>query len=238
MRRIGHKGADLIAPGNTPASFDAALAAGRRHDRVRRPARAPRRPGRDARARPRLRARRARAGAGGGARAPRVARVRRARASTSTSSCPATSRGWSRRCAPTAWSSARSSRRTGCLAGGAPRRRARGCGSAGRCRACAAAGSASPLTKVPAYAGLAVARARRRRQPATSRGRCDALMANWRLITPRLVRAVRRAGGDIYVWTVDEPARIGRLERLGVTGVITNDPRLFGGPSRARVSAE
>jgi len=28
VRRIGHKGADLIAPGNTRASFDAALAAG------------------------------------------------------------------------------------------------------------------------------------------------------------------------------------------------------------------
>jgi glycerophosphoryl diester phosphodiesterase len=28
MRRIGHKGADLIVPGNTPASFDAALAHG------------------------------------------------------------------------------------------------------------------------------------------------------------------------------------------------------------------
>ena len=28
MRRIGHKGADLIVPGNTPASFDAALALG------------------------------------------------------------------------------------------------------------------------------------------------------------------------------------------------------------------
>ncbi len=26
--RVGHKGADLIAPGNTIASFDAALAAG------------------------------------------------------------------------------------------------------------------------------------------------------------------------------------------------------------------
>ena len=25
LRRIGHKGADLIVPGNTPASFDAAL---------------------------------------------------------------------------------------------------------------------------------------------------------------------------------------------------------------------
>src|SRR5215212_7333605 len=28
LRRVGHKGADLIAPGNTPASFDAALAHG------------------------------------------------------------------------------------------------------------------------------------------------------------------------------------------------------------------
>src|SRR6201995_1411841 len=28
LRRVGHKGADLIAPGNTTESFDAALAAG------------------------------------------------------------------------------------------------------------------------------------------------------------------------------------------------------------------
>ena len=28
LRRVGHKGADLIAPGNTRESFDAALAAG------------------------------------------------------------------------------------------------------------------------------------------------------------------------------------------------------------------
>ena len=28
MRRVGHKGADLIEPGNTLASFDAALAHG------------------------------------------------------------------------------------------------------------------------------------------------------------------------------------------------------------------
>jgi glycerophosphoryl diester phosphodiesterase len=56
---------------------------------------------------------------------------------------------------------------------------------------------------------------------------CDALMAHWRLVTPALVRAVRAAGGELYVWTVDEPAQITALERLGVTGVITNDPRLF-----------
>jgi glycerophosphoryl diester phosphodiesterase len=56
---------------------------------------------------------------------------------------------------------------------------------------------------------------------------CDALMAHWRLVTPRLVRAVATAGGELYVWTVDELPLIRSLEALGVTGVITNDPRLF-----------
>ena len=59
------------------------------------------------------------------------------------------------------------------------------------------------------------------------RRRCDALMAHWRLVTPRLVGAVRAAGGELYVWTVDELPRLRALEALGVTGVITNDPRLF-----------
>jgi glycerophosphoryl diester phosphodiesterase len=58
-------------------------------------------------------------------------------------------------------------------------------------------------------------------------GRCDALMVHWRLVTPRLVRRVRDAGGEVYVWTVDEVPRMRALDALGVTGVITNDPRLF-----------
>jgi glycerophosphoryl diester phosphodiesterase len=58
-------------------------------------------------------------------------------------------------------------------------------------------------------------------------GRCDALMVHWRLVTPRLVRAVVAAGGEVYVWTVDELPRLRALEAIGVTGVITNDPRLF-----------
>jgi glycerophosphoryl diester phosphodiesterase len=66
---------------------------------------------------------------------------------------------------------------------------------------------------------------------AIRRGECDALMAHWRLVTPRLVRAVDRAGGELYVWTVDEAPRIRALEALGVTGVITNDPRLFTAPA-------
>jgi glycerophosphoryl diester phosphodiesterase len=62
---------------------------------------------------------------------------------------------------------------------------------------------------------------------AIGEGRCDALMAHWRLVTPRLVRSVQSAGGELYVWTVDDLPRLRALEVLGVTGVISNDPRLF-----------
>jgi glycerophosphoryl diester phosphodiesterase len=58
-------------------------------------------------------------------------------------------------------------------------------------------------------------------------GAIDALVPQWQLVTPRLVRSVLAAGGEVYVWTVDDAARISRLASLGVTGVITNDPRLF-----------
>ncbi|MEA2370573.1 MAG: glycerophosphoryl diester phosphodiesterase [Solirubrobacteraceae bacterium] len=73
---------------------------------------------------------------------------------------------------------------------------------------------------------------------AVRRGRCDAIMANWRVVTPRLVRAVGAAGGELYVWTVDEQAEIGRLRRLGVDGVITNEPGLFGAAPAALVGDE
>ena len=93
-------------------------------------------------------------------------------------------------------------------------------------------------TVPPALAALGYARAvlPGRAAAAIRSGFCDALMPHWRLVTPRLVRAVTAAGGELYVWTVDELPRIRTLERLGVTGVITNDPRLFGSladPARA-----
>jgi glycerophosphoryl diester phosphodiesterase len=87
-------------------------------------------------------------------------------------------------------------------------------------------------TKAFAYA--AIARIRRRLPEAAHRhitaGRCDAVMAHWRVVSRRLVRSVADAGGELYVWTVDDARRIRRLEGLGVTGVITNDPRLFAHP--------
>jgi glycerophosphoryl diester phosphodiesterase len=87
----------------------------------------------------------------------------------------------------------------------------------------------SRATTIPAFAALWVVRAMlpARAAAAIRSRRCDALMAHWRLVTPRLVQSVRRAGGELYVWTVDELSRLRALEQLGVTGVITNDPRLF-----------
>jgi glycerophosphoryl diester phosphodiesterase len=59
-------------------------------------------------------------------------------------------------------------------------------------------------------------------------GRFEAVMAHSLLVSRGLVSAVQGAGGQLYVWTVDDRRRIERLEALGVDGVITNDPRLFG----------
>ena len=60
-------------------------------------------------------------------------------------------------------------------------------------------------------------------------GGCEAIMSHQVLVSARLVSAVHAAGGQLYVWTVDEAPRIRALEALGVDAVITNDPRLFAG---------
>jgi glycerophosphoryl diester phosphodiesterase len=91
----------------------------------------------------------------------------------------------------------------------------------------------NPLMVLPA---LAVLQYVRRALPGVAanrirRGEIEALMAHWRLVTPGLVRALAGAGGELYVWTVDDARRIAELERIGVSGVISNDPRLFTNPA-------
>ncbi|MHB8491514.1 MAG: glycerophosphodiester phosphodiesterase [Solirubrobacteraceae bacterium] len=87
----------------------------------------------------------------------------------------------------------------------------------------------SVLTVGPALAALWFARRvlPSRAQRALGAGRFDAVMAHWRLVTPALVRAVTLGGGELYVWTVDNSEQMRRLIALGVDGIITNDPRLF-----------
>ena len=88
----------------------------------------------------------------------------------------------------------------------------------------------APLhVRIPAYGMAAYARAR---LPSLASARiraggCEAIMSHQILVSRRLVRAVHGAGGELYVWTVDEAPKIRALEALGVDGVISNDPRLF-----------
>ena len=85
------------------------------------------------------------------------------------------------------------------------------------------------LLRLPALSGLLYMRRRLPRVASDhlAAGRCDAIMAHWRLVTPELLAAVRAAGGELFVWTVDDATMIRRLEAMGVSGIITNDPRLF-----------
>ena len=85
------------------------------------------------------------------------------------------------------------------------------------------------LMAIPALAMLAGYRAwlPGRARAALRAGRFDAIMAHWRVVTRALVEAVAAAGGELYVWTVDDAAQMARLTRMGVDGIITNDPRLF-----------
>jgi len=85
------------------------------------------------------------------------------------------------------------------------------------------------LMALPALGALAVMRQLlpRRVRAGLEARRFEAVMAHWRLVTPRLVEAVARGGGELFVWTVDDPSLMRTLLRRGVNGIITNDPRLF-----------
>ena len=80
------------------------------------------------------------------------------------------------------------------------------------------------LTAIPALVILSGYRALlpRRAREALQAGRFDAIMAHWRLVTKALVRAVADGGGQLYAWTVDDAAQIARLSAMGVDAIITD----------------
>jgi glycerophosphoryl diester phosphodiesterase len=74
--------------------------------------------------------------------------------------------------------------------------------------------------------------AMRRRLPGIARSELprlgvDEMWAYHPVITRRLARVTAEAGIELIAWTVDDLARMRRLAELGVDGICTNDPRLF-----------
>jgi glycerophosphoryl diester phosphodiesterase len=55
----------------------------------------------------------------------------------------------------------------------------------------------------------------------------QAIWAYHPVITGKLIAEAEKAGVDVIAWTVDDLARMRKLRDLGVHGICTNDPRLF-----------
>ncbi len=47
------------------------------------------------------------------------------------------------------------------------------------------------------------------------------------LVSARLARICRLAGVELIAWTVDDEAQMRKLVAAGVSGLCSNDPRLF-----------
>ncbi|HWI22803.1 MAG TPA: glycerophosphodiester phosphodiesterase, partial [Baekduia sp.] len=94
---------------------------------------------------------------------------------------------------------------------------------------------ASPWTRPLAYVAIGWLRLTlpRRLSRAIQAGAVDAAMAHQAVVTKRFVDAVHAAGGEIYVWTVDDTRAIAKFRALGVDGITTNDPRLFAQPAES-----
>jgi len=89
---------------------------------------------------------------------------------------------------------------------------------------------AHPATRPVAIAAILAARRilPARLIAALREGRVDAIMAHHALVTPAFARAIT-PHGELHVWTVDDAPRAAALVAMGVTGVISNDPRLIPG---------
>jgi glycerophosphoryl diester phosphodiesterase len=55
----------------------------------------------------------------------------------------------------------------------------------------------------------------------------NAVMLYHKIVTQSVIQGVQQAGGKVFTWTVDDPARIQSLQEMGVNGIATNHPNLF-----------
>jgi len=59
--------------------------------------------------------------------------------------------------------------------------------------------------------------------------RATAAVLYWEVITAAVVERCHALGAPVRAWTVDDAEVVPWLDGLGVDGVVTNDPRIFGG---------
>ncbi|HEY8808695.1 MAG TPA: glycerophosphodiester phosphodiesterase [Solirubrobacterales bacterium] len=59
------------------------------------------------------------------------------------------------------------------------------------------------------------------------RMRVEAMWVYHPLVSPRLARITKLAKVELIAWTVDDPRRMDKLVAAGVNGICSNDPRLF-----------
>jgi glycerophosphoryl diester phosphodiesterase len=88
----------------------------------------------------------------------------------------------------------------------------------------------------PAVVGVMAAMRRRLPQLVERRAPELGAAAVWifhPLISPRLAEVTAELGVELIAWTVDDPARIGELLAIGVDGIVSNDPRLLAPLTRA-----
>lgn len=60
----------------------------------------------------------------------------------------------------------------------------------------------------------------------SSRLEADFLAMNASFVGPKTVRAAERVGREVYAWTVNDPVQMASLATAGVSGLITDDPAL------------
>lgn len=56
----------------------------------------------------------------------------------------------------------------------------------------------------------------------------SATMLHYSVLSRRVVERCHQLGVRVFAWTIDEPALLEQVLAMGVDGVISNDPRIFG----------
>ena len=62
-----------------------------------------------------------------------------------------------------------------------------------------------------------------------SSARAGAVCLHHGLVTPAVLATVHSRGAALVAWTVNDPARVSELARLGVDAITSDDPRMVVG---------